>query len=227
MKYKKKIFAFIFARKNSTRLKNKNLRKIGGKTLVEKSIEIAKSIKDIDKIFVSSDSIDIIKIAKREKVNYIIRPKKLAQKNSLELDAWKHAIKHIKKKKLIFDYFLSLPPTSPLKSTKDVKKLIYYFKNNRSDITLTVCKSHKSPFFNMVFKNKKNKVKLINKKKVNQKKIFEITTVGYIAKVDYILKTKNLLFGSVNSIEIPRERAIDIDDEYKFKLAKLFYDAKK
>ena len=98
MKYKKKIYAFIFARKNSTRLKNKNLRKIGGKSLVERSIRIAKSINDIEKIFVSSDSPDIIKIAKKEKVNYIIRPNKLAQKNSLEIDAWKHAINHLKKR---------------------------------------------------------------------------------------------------------------------------------
>ena len=45
----------LFLKKNSTRLKNKNLRKIGGKSLVERSIRIAKSINDIEKIFVSSD----------------------------------------------------------------------------------------------------------------------------------------------------------------------------
>ena len=227
MKYKKKIYAFIFARKNSTRLKNKNLRKIGGKSLVERSIRIAKSINDIEKIFVSSDSPDIIKIAKKEKVNYIIRPNKLAQKNSLEIDAWKHAINHLKKKRLTFDHFLSLPPTSPLKSIKDIKNLINYFQSNRSDITLTVCKSHRSPFYNMVYRNKNCKVQLINKKKENLNKIFEITTVGYIAKVDYILKTKNLFSGLVKSIIIPRERAIDIDDEYDLKLAKFFYENRK
>ena len=50
MKYKKKYMLF-FCKKNSTRLKNKNLRKIGGKSLVERSIRIAKSINDIEKIF--------------------------------------------------------------------------------------------------------------------------------------------------------------------------------
>ena len=48
---KKIIFAFIFARKNSKRLKNKNLRKIGKKSLIEKTINLAKSIKEVDEIF--------------------------------------------------------------------------------------------------------------------------------------------------------------------------------
>ena len=120
-----------------------------------------------------------------------------------------------------------MPPTSPLKSIKDIKNLINYFQSNRSDITLTVCKSHRSPFYNMVYRNKNCKVQLINKKKENLNKIFEITTVGYIAKVDYILKTKNLFSGLVKSIIIPRERAIDIDDEYDLKLAKFFYENRK
>ena len=41
---KKRIYVFIFAKKNSSRLKGKNLKKIKGKTLVEHSISIAKKL---------------------------------------------------------------------------------------------------------------------------------------------------------------------------------------
>ena len=54
-KTKKIIYAFIFGRQRSIRLKNKNLRKIGGETLIEKSIKVAKKVgKEIKKIYVSS-----------------------------------------------------------------------------------------------------------------------------------------------------------------------------
>ena len=52
---KKKILLIIPARKGSIGLKNKNLLKIGGKSLVEWSMEAAK-VKKIDKILVTTDS---------------------------------------------------------------------------------------------------------------------------------------------------------------------------
>ena len=46
------MIAFIFVRKNSTRLKNKNLRLIHGKPLFYHSIKIAKKIKEIKRSIV-------------------------------------------------------------------------------------------------------------------------------------------------------------------------------
>ena len=76
---KKKIFAFIFARKNSKRVKNKNIRKINNIELINYTFNLAKKIKLIDKIFVSTDSKKIIDLAKKKKINYILRPKKLSK----------------------------------------------------------------------------------------------------------------------------------------------------
>ena len=65
---KKKIFAFIFARKNSIRVKNKNIRKINNSELINYTFDLAKKIKLIDKIFVSTDSKKIINLAKKKKL---------------------------------------------------------------------------------------------------------------------------------------------------------------
>ena len=83
-----KIYAFIFAKGKSTRLKNKNLRKIGNKSMVEHSILIAKKIKGISKIFVSSESNKILNLAKKNNVNCIKRPMKLCSPNSKEIYSW-------------------------------------------------------------------------------------------------------------------------------------------
>ena len=190
---KKIIFAFIFARKNSKRLKNKNLRKIGKKSLIEKTINLAKSIKEVDEIFVSSDSKKILNTAKKLNVNIIPRPSKLADDLSKEILSWKHAIKFVQNNKINFDYFLSLPTTSPLKSKKDIKKLIKVFCKNRSDITMTVTKSNVSPNFNIVLKKKNGQIKILkSKNRFTLDKVFNLTTVGYIAKTQYIMKNMNL-----------------------------------
>ena len=67
---KKKIFAFVFARKNSKRVKNKNIRKINNIELINYTFNLAKKIKLIDKIFVSTDSKKIIDLAKKKKSLY-------------------------------------------------------------------------------------------------------------------------------------------------------------
>ena len=53
---KKKILAIIPARGGSKGLKNKNLKKIGKKSLISLAINSCKKLKLVDKIFVSTDS---------------------------------------------------------------------------------------------------------------------------------------------------------------------------
>lgn len=43
----------------------------------------------------------------------------------------------------------------------------------------------------------------------------------YVFKPNYILKAKNVLSGNVNFVEIPKERAIDIDDKFDYKVASI------
>ena len=49
--------------------------------------------------------------------------------------------------------------------------------------------------------------------------IYDITTVVYVTTPTYILEHNGLFSGSVTSIQVPKERAIDIDDIYDFMLA--------
>ena len=56
--------------------------------------------------------------------------------------------------------------------------------------------------------------------------IFDLTTVCYVGKPSAIL-TKNSIFeGKVAGVEIPRERAIDIDTELDFQIAEFLFKSK-
>ena len=69
------IFILIPAKLNSSRLKQKNLRKITNKTLLEISIRFAHSLSIKKKIFVSSESKKILNIARELNCETIRRPK--------------------------------------------------------------------------------------------------------------------------------------------------------
>lgn len=60
-----KVIALVPLKATSLRLKNKNLRLIGGETLLERKLRILKQCKNVKKIIVSSDLEEILKIAVR------------------------------------------------------------------------------------------------------------------------------------------------------------------
>ena len=111
-----KTYAFIFARGGSKGLKGKNIKKLCDKPLLAHSIDIAKSIDEISKVFVSTEDEDIQKVATEYGANVIIRPKVLATDTSPEIDSWKHAINYLTDLGDSFDRFISLPTTSPLRT---------------------------------------------------------------------------------------------------------------
>ena len=50
-------------------------------------------------------------------------------------------------------------------------------------------------------------------------KFFDLTTVCYVFKPSYIKKTSNLLSGKTGFVLLPKERSVDIDDFFDYKIA--------
>jgi N-acylneuraminate cytidylyltransferase len=84
----------------------------------------------------------------------------------------------------------------------------------------------------MVKKGEGNQVNLVIQqgekysRRQDTPEIFDLTTVCYVGKPSTIL-TKNSIFeGKVAGVEIPRERAIDIDTELDFQIAEFLFKSK-
>jgi len=220
-----KTYAFIFARGGSKQIPNKNIKKLNGKPLIYYPISLAKKIPKINKVFVSTDSIKISKIASKYGAEIINRPSYLSKDNTPEWLAWKHAVQYLEKKKDFFDYFLSLPPTSPLRSKKDILNCFDKFDKN-TDVVVTVSRASKNPWFNMVKMYNNNLLEIFLKNKTlyhrrqDTPKVFNLTTVASLTYPDYIKKNKNKFVGNVKGVMIPEERALDIDTDFDLKIAK-------
>ena len=222
-----KNYAFIFARGGSKGLQKKNIKPLNGNPLIYYSINIAKKCNLIESVFVSTEDEEISEIAKKNGAIVVERPKSLSTDTSPELDAWKHAIEHCNANYGEFDNFISLPPTSPLRSELDINNAIKHLDKTCADICISICRSVRSPYFNMVKidDESRNSVSLLANqgemvfRRQDGPKIFDITTVIYAAKPNYILSTDSILKGDAVAIEVPRERSIDIDDIIDFQIA--------
>lgn len=218
-----KTFAFIFARGGSKGLPRKNLLEINRIPLVGHCILIAKEIEDISDIYVSTDSAEISDIAIKYGAKVINRPLDLASDSSPEWDSWKHAIMHVVNTRGPFDRFISLPPTSPLRSQSDVVNCLDSLKAH-VDAVVTMTPSQRSPWFNMVNRIDSHYLKLVNEnliisRRQDSPKCYDLTTVAYVSRPDFVLRASSIWDGRVVGVEIPRERAIDIDDVIDFEVA--------
>jgi len=222
-----KIYAFIFARGGSKGIKNKNIVNVANKPLILHTIDLVKKLSFIKKIFVSTDDIKIKKIALASGLEVITRPKQLATDKSNEWKSWQHAVKFLRKKKEKFDVFISLPVTSPLRTVNNIKKSIQLLRKN-VDIVVTVTKSHRNPWFNMVKKDKNGYLKIVNnnKKKIFRRQdspeVYDLTTLAYVTRPQFILENRGIFDGKVKGLEVEKKRALDIDDNYDLEIAKFF-----
>jgi CMP-N-acetylneuraminic acid synthetase len=220
--------AFIFARGGSKGLPRKNILSMGGKPLLAHAINSAMQVNDISEVFVSTDDDEIAKVAKDYNSKVINRPKELAQDESPEILSWKHAINYIHDKGYICDKFLSLPPTAPLRNSEDIQSCLDLL-DDQADLVITITESQRSPFFNMVTLDDNDYVKLFAtsdekySRRQDAPKNYDITTVAYVARPDYIMDAENLYDGRVKAVYVPRERAIDIDTELDFFIADAMY----
>jgi CMP-N-acetylneuraminic acid synthetase len=228
-----KYIALICARGESKGLPKKNIRLLNGIPLMAWSIKIAKKIDRVSSVIVSTDSEEIANIA----IDYgaqvpFIRPKELALDDSPEWLVWRHAINYLESQQNEVVNLLVLPATAPLRSIKDVNNCIDEFEKGDVDSIITVSEAKRNPYFNMTTNDDKGYSSIvINNDGVSRRqdapKVFDMTTVAYVIKSEFIKKYNGIFEGKVRSVCIPEERAIDIDTMLDFKIAEYLISSKK
>ncbi len=145
------IIATILARAGSKGFANKNIRLLLGKPMIAHTILQAQKSKAFDHIAVSSDSDEILKIAKEYGVTHLIkRPEELASDSAAKIPAIRHCTLAVEENiKAKFDMVVDLDCSSPLRRVEDIHAAIESFKNGDGDIQLSASLAHKSPYFNI------------------------------------------------------------------------------
>ncbi|MEZ0317549.1 MAG: hypothetical protein ACAH10_11715 [Methylophilaceae bacterium] len=224
---KPRVIGFIFARGGSKGLPGKNIKLLAGKPLIAYAIETALACKSLDALIVSTDDHYIANIAREYGAEVpFIRPAEFATDTASEWLAWQHAIEWVKSNRGPFDIFMSMPATSPFRDVIDIQACINTLESApETDIVITVRDAERSPYFNMVTLDGSGYAHVVIEpdkafsRRQDVPVVYDVTTVAYAARPDYIMSAKKLFDGNVRTVLVPAERAIDIDTPYDFMLA--------
>lgn len=215
-----RVLAIIPARLNSKGLKKKNIKKLNGFPLISYSIKSAKKSKFVDKIFVSTESKIIKKIAEKYGADVdFLRPKKLSLDHSKTFDVIKHVITVMKKKGLQFEYVALIEPTSPLRKKNDIDKAITLLHKNRNNFDSLISVGEISQLPNLLKKiiiNNKivsafPKLKKISRRQDSQDYFFPYGVV-YLAKIKNLLHERTFYCKNSLGMKIDRFQCYEIDD---------------
>ena len=221
------VTAFIFARGGSKGLPGKNLRRLASKPLIAWSIEQALAVKRIERVLVSTDSEEIATVAREYGAEVpFIRPAELARDDSPEWLAWRHGLNFLKESGGSYpDALIVVPATAPLREVGDLERCLDEYGKGGVDMVITVTDAHRSPYFNMVQVNDDGTVRLVIPPAVaivrrqDAPLVFDMTTVAYVAKPEFVMTRNGIFSGRVRSVHVPVERALDIDTPLDFSIA--------
>ena len=208
----------------------KNLKILDGDPLIVRAIKQIKQIDRIDRILVSTDSRGIAEVAISAGAEVpFMRPSELAEDDSPEWDVWRHAVTYLKEVEGgCPDLLMVVPPTAPLRSKDDLESILDEYERGQADIVITVTDAHRSPYFNQVKIGDLGLASLAIHPKTSitrrqdTPEIFDVTTVAYVARPEFIMEKEGIFEGNVRTVFVPKERALDIDTDLDFRLAEFF-----
>ena len=222
-----RILFLIPARKGSKGLPGKNIKFLGGKPLIEYSIDFAlNNLKLDDELCISTNDDDVIKIAKSKGISIpFIRPDELASDEATSYDVIIHAINHYQKLNQTFDAVLLLQPTSPLRINDDLTRLLNEYDDD-TDMVVSVKLAKENPYFTLFEENSegflmKSKIGNYNRRQ-DCPEVYAFNGSMYLINIASIRKSRIADLKYIKKIIMTEERSVDIDTLADWTLAEFY-----
>ena len=204
------------ARGESKGIARKNLREIGGKSLIAWSVEQAKRSKYIDRLILSSEDPEIIETARNLGCEVpFIRPATLARDDTPGTLPALHALDAVPE---AYHYVVLLQPTSPLRTVEHIDGCIELCHRRNAKVCVSVTDYGKNPFWfyrmdaeGIIYPFIETDMKITRRQELP--KLYTLNGAVYVAEVDWF--KKHVRFISIETIGyvMPPEQSIDIDTE--------------
>ncbi|MBN3040090.1 MAG: acylneuraminate cytidylyltransferase family protein [Candidatus Omnitrophica bacterium] len=226
-----KILAVIPARSGSSRIPNKNIRRLADKPLIAYIIETAKKSKFIDKLILSTDDQQITDIGISFGIDIpFSRPDELSSAKAPLIMVNKHAYNYFKEKGENFDAVLSLQATSPFLKPQTIDEMVDLWRKSGCDAVAAIAKvTQAHPF---ITKRIDHELKITNFCPLDKDVIVggsqKRETAYYLTGGAY-LRSKSLLESDISEghclgrdsrgVLVSDMEAVDINEEIDFKFA--------
>ena len=209
----------IPARKDSKRIKNKNIKSFLGVPIIAHSIISAKKSNLFKKIHVSTDSKKIKKISEKYGAKCeFLRPKSLSKSNIPIFEVLKYVTERFQERDQNFEEVWCLLPCSPLINFSDLKKISRGIMQRKYSKPLMTVTKYPAPV-EWAFKIKKksklfplNNQKFLSASQKLEELFFDTGSLYVFDSLDLLkTKTKNI-YKKFYGYKLPPHKAIDIDN---------------
>lgn len=219
-----KYICTICARGGSKGIKNKNILPLAGKPLIAYSLEQAKATGLFAAVAVSSDSDDILAVAKAHGADLVIkRPDEMAQDTSGKLPAIQHAARAVEEfLGFAADIVCDLDATAPLRIVEDIVGSIRLLEDTGCSNVLSACPARKTPYFNMLELTEDGYARFSKPlpktvvRRQDAPAVYEANASIYVWWRDALLNSDTVLMEKTRLFMMPEERSLDIDKPLDF-----------
>lgn len=224
-----KILVVIPARGGSTRLPRKNVLPLAGKPLICWTIEAALDAKLDARLVVTSDDEEILGIARQYESRGVIaykRPNELATDTASTADVLIDAVKAEQAAGYDPKTLLLLQPTSPLRKAEDILAALYVFREGGcEDTVVSVCEvEHPTAWVGTMGENAQLEgIDLSGRRSQDYQKEYRLNGAVYVARTGCLVNSGSLFTERLYASVMPRERSLDIDDYWDYKLAEALF----
>lgn len=228
-----KNIAIIPARAGSKGLKDKNIKLLNGKPLISYAIEEAINSNMFDTVHVSTDSEEYAEIAKKYGADVpFLRSMENSSDTSSPWDVVREVLEKYSKLGKDFDTFILLQPTSPLRTSEDIKNAYKLFDEKKAISIVSVCEMEHSPLqcntlppdLSMVgFESDEVK----NLRRQEMPTYYRFNGAIYLSRVDNFIRTGDIYERECYALIMDKKTSIDVDDEYDFIILEAIMKSKK
>ncbi len=226
-----KVLTVIPAKIGSTRLPEKNIRKLAGKPLINYTIETAIESDVCGEIMVSTDSEKVAEIARRAGANVpFMRPCHLGRDPYGVVDVCLHVLEEYEKRNNFFDTLVILLPTSPFRSAKDIKNSLRMFTETGAEFLMSVSEFEHNPFAALVEDQFNPNIMrpsfpaFVGKKRHELPDTYRANGAICIVSVSAFKKARTYYGEPLFAYKMPWHRSVDIDTENDFLFAEFLIE---
>lgn len=146
-----KTLALIPAKGASQRLSQKNLRSLGGRSLLGWTARVALATQCFDRVVVSTEDEQVAEEAKRLGVEVpFMRPQHLAVDPAGVVEVCLHALEQLENESEQFDTLVILLPSSPFRAVADIKGALDRYLESQANFLMSVSKFEHSPLKGLI-----------------------------------------------------------------------------
>ena len=215
-----KILAIIPARGGSKGIPGKNIKLLGGKPLLQYTVESVKESALLSRVILSSDDENIIAVGKELGLEVpFVRPPELAVDTTSSLDVIKHALEELRDQGQEYDAVCLLQPTTPFRTAGLIDKAIEKFRSGNYDSLISVREVPAEFNPHWTFEEKDGKLKIatgeeeIITRRQDLPKAYHRDGAVYITKTSVLLEQNSLYGKNIGFVDTTGDPYVNIDTE--------------